>query len=458
MQEAGGRMQGTGGGQEGKTLVIALLALAIGTMLVTGLLYYVSTSQQAVNAAREQTTSRYSADAGVEHALWRVANQSAFRQTLVLSGTQFYTQVVNATTVAISVTQTITDPGSGGGSGGSQPVYAVRVEPNQAAFVLPSGSSYTYDLFVINAGRVDDTFVTSMTLRFDTQSGNVRWSVVVRKGSGAPLYSLGNFGPPKGVYTITTGVFDTTPLLAPGESEQYYVTVTKGVQGGKRDTLSVGFTACSVGAASQSPPQVVCGISWLYTNVESQNTPAISMDKIATPFTVVPGDYVTYTVICQNTGDGTADTIQIMDMLPGKTEAAFVVGSTSVTAGTVGYSNDGGATWGYVPVPDSMGLDSNVNAMRWTLTNIAPGISHTLAFAMRVNDPYTSTATLVRNEAQATWWKGGGQYGPTSATFNNPVTLPPVYRITSTAANTTIVAYARLVRGKVRILSWEFLP
>lgn len=444
--------------ESGKTLVIALLALAIGTMMVTGLLYYVSTGQRAVSAARQQITGRYSADAGVEHALWRIANQPAFRQALVLSGTQFYTQVVNATTVAISVTQTITDPGTGGGSGGSQPVYAVRVEPHQAAYVLPSGSVYTYDLFVINAGRVNDTFVTSMTLRFDTQSGNVRWWVRVRDGSGALVYSLNDYGPPKGVHTITTGVFDTTPLLAPGEFEQYYVSVEKGPQGGKGDTLRIGFTACSVGAASQSPPQVVCGVGWLNTNVESPNTPAISMDKVATPFTVGPGDYVTYTVVCQNTGDGTADTVRVVDTLPDKTEAAFVVGRTSVTAGTVSYSNDGGVTWGYIPVPDSRGLDSNVNAIRWTLTTIASGVSHTLVFAVRINDPYTSTTTVIRNEAQALWWRGGTQYGPTSATFNNPVILPPVYRITSAAANTTIMAHTRLVRGRVHVLSWEFLP
>lgn len=96
------------GSQEGKTLVIALLALAVGTMLVTGLLYYVSTSQRAVNAAREQTTSRYSADAGVEHAIWRLTNEAGFTQTITPDSPVTYTITINGQTVVITVTQVLT--------------------------------------------------------------------------------------------------------------------------------------------------------------------------------------------------------------------------------------------------------------------------------------------------------------------------------------------------------------
>ena len=94
--------------QDGKTLVIALLALAIGTMLVTGLLYYVSTSQRAVSATREQATSRYSADAGVEHALWRLTNEAGFTQTVTLNSPVTYTITINNQTVVITVTRVLT--------------------------------------------------------------------------------------------------------------------------------------------------------------------------------------------------------------------------------------------------------------------------------------------------------------------------------------------------------------
>jgi Tfp pilus assembly protein PilX len=94
--------------QDGKTLVIALLALALGTLLVTGFLYYVSTSQRAVSAAREQTVSRYSADAGAEHAIWRLTNEAGFTQTVTLSMPVTYTITINNQTVVITVTRVFT--------------------------------------------------------------------------------------------------------------------------------------------------------------------------------------------------------------------------------------------------------------------------------------------------------------------------------------------------------------
>ena len=94
--------------ESGKTLVIALLALAIGTMLITGLLYYVSTSQWAVSAAREQTASRYSGDAGVEHAIWRLTNEAGFTQTVALNSPVTYTITINGQTVVITVTGILT--------------------------------------------------------------------------------------------------------------------------------------------------------------------------------------------------------------------------------------------------------------------------------------------------------------------------------------------------------------
>jgi uncharacterized repeat protein (TIGR01451 family) len=445
--------------ESGQTLVIALVLLALATLLVTGLLYYASTSQQSTKAARRQITDLYSADAGVEHALWRIDNEPAFRQTVMLNGTQSYTQSINGNTVVISVTQSITSPAGGGGpGGGSLAVYGVWVEPDQAGFVLPSGSSHTYSLAVINAGRVNDSFETEMNLHFDTRSGNVRWSIQVRDGSGTLVYSLINYRPPQGLHTISTGVFDTTPSLDPGESEVYQVTVTKGTQGGRGDILEIEFIACSVGAAGESPPQTVCDASWLGTSVESQNTPAIGMSKSAWPLVVGPGDRIDYTVTCLNAGDGTADTVEVVDTLPDEAEAGFVVGSVSVGGGSISYSNDGGTTWTYTPTPDADGLDRAVDAIRWVLTNVAAGTSYDLSLAVQVNDPFTSTATLIRNAAQAIWWDGGTQYGPTSTTFNNPIVLPPIYQIYAASAETTILAYAEFDDGTLRILSWEFLP
>jgi hypothetical protein len=87
-------------GESGQAMVIALVALAIGVLLVAGFLYFVSTSQLTSRAAREQTTNRYSADAGVEHAIWRLTNEGGFTGT--------YTITINGETVVLTVTQVLT--------------------------------------------------------------------------------------------------------------------------------------------------------------------------------------------------------------------------------------------------------------------------------------------------------------------------------------------------------------
>jgi Tfp pilus assembly protein PilX len=101
-------LQSAIGNQEGKTLVIALLALAIGIMLVTGLLYYVSTSQRAVSAAREQTTSRYSADAGVEYGLWQLQYGGLTNTLTITDPVKVLTCTINGQTVVITVTRALT--------------------------------------------------------------------------------------------------------------------------------------------------------------------------------------------------------------------------------------------------------------------------------------------------------------------------------------------------------------
>lgn len=87
--------------ESGKTLVIALIIMAVATLLVGAFLYYVSTSQRVTTAAREQLTNHYSADAGVEDALWKLVNQPGFTQTLPYT----YTLEINGQTVVITVTQ-----------------------------------------------------------------------------------------------------------------------------------------------------------------------------------------------------------------------------------------------------------------------------------------------------------------------------------------------------------------
>lgn len=428
--------------EAGQALIIALLALAIGSLLVAVFLYCASTSQLTTKAAYEETRDRYSADAGVEHALWRIKNDSLFYDSLA-GDTQMYTRSINDTSVAISVTHT--NPGVE-----DLPPCDVRVEPQQASYVFRQGSTRTYDVFVINAGGVTSTFAVSMTFHFETQSGRIDWTVEVQESSGTTVYGPQTFSPDKGTSQTSVGIFDTTPQLTPGSAEPYSVIVSKGHPGGGGNSLDIEFTACC-----ESTP-AVCDSSWLGTSVQDANTPAIGMTKMATPFVVGHGDRITYTLVCENAGDAPADRVVVTDTLPAEMQARFVAASASCSDGTIAYSSDGGTSWDYTPVGDSEGLDGAVDAIRWELTDLPAGASEALTFSVQVNDPYTSTETTVPNQASASWWEGSERYGPTTAAFYNPVELLPRIRIAARAPNVAILAtIERDEDGQLYVLSWQ---
>lgn len=94
-------------GESGQALVIALIVLAVGVLLVAAFLYYVSASQRASRGAQEAVTDHYTADAGVEHAIWRLTYEPGFTQTVAAGSPVVYTITINGRTVVITVTQVV---------------------------------------------------------------------------------------------------------------------------------------------------------------------------------------------------------------------------------------------------------------------------------------------------------------------------------------------------------------
>ena len=84
----------------------------------------------------------------------------------------------------------------------------------------------------------------------------------------------------------------------------------------------------------------------------------------------IPGARVTYTLDLGNTGTGAADNVSIVDAIPANT--SFRVGSVT-SNGAVAYSNDGGVTWAYAPVPDVDGNDANVTHVQVNYALLAGG-------------------------------------------------------------------------------------
>ncbi len=121
--------------QEGQALPLALVAFAIGAVLVTPFLTIVSVNVIASRQTEEAIADRYSADAGMEWGLWRLKNDPAL-------------------TTSTTYTETPLQPTPTAINGDSFPTTEVR-------FVSGAGASNTYDLRSQRDGRIITARVTA---------------------------------------------------------------------------------------------------------------------------------------------------------------------------------------------------------------------------------------------------------------------------------------------------------
>ncbi|HEY7237027.1 MAG TPA: hypothetical protein VH539_22895 [Gemmatimonadaceae bacterium] len=124
--------------------------------------------------------------------------------------------------------------------------------------------------------------------------------------------------------------------------------------------------------------------------------PAITIGKVVNPGgTQLPGTDLTFTSAVTNVGTASAASLMVVDSIPTtvqfKLSSASAVLPAGVTA-AIEYSNNGGATWTYVPVSGgcaaTAGFDRCVNRIRWRLlaplSNAAPNNAGTLSFVARI--------------------------------------------------------------------------
>ncbi len=151
------------------------------------------------------------------------------------------------------------------------------------------------------------------------------------------------------------------------------VTANEGTEGTVTHTLTNTFTVFL-------PPDIIIAKTVITESDPVNNT---------TNPKAIPGAWKLYSITTTNQGFGTVDTnsIRITDPTPTNTEMfvgdlsgggspiVFVDGATSSAlsftfgglgngADDVAFSNDGGATWNYTPVPDANGYDANVTNIR----------------------------------------------------------------------------------------------
>ncbi|MBI4334614.1 MAG: hypothetical protein HY673_25445 [Chloroflexi bacterium] len=88
--------------ESGQITVLALLVLAVGAMVTVPALLNTRTALMSSRTYVGEAAERYSADAGIEHASWRLKNDSSFRSS-VESSAQTYTVNLNDRTITVKV-------------------------------------------------------------------------------------------------------------------------------------------------------------------------------------------------------------------------------------------------------------------------------------------------------------------------------------------------------------------
>ncbi len=208
----------------------------------------------------------------------------------------------------------------------------------------------------------------------------------VVEGSGADLdTTTGTYGP-GAINGVAQGT-DNTNRFA------FRVAAPPGVVLGTRltSTATIGGQTSEFGGNVT----VTAGPSLLVTKQSSTVSDPVNTTNPKS----IPGAVKLYTITVTNQGTGAVDnnSVLIIDNIPANTRmfvgnlgapgsgpVAFVNGSPSSAltwtytalnnlTDDLDFSNDAGATWSYVPVPDGAGFDAAVNAIRMRPKGVMPG-------------------------------------------------------------------------------------
>ena len=249
------------------------------------------------------------------------------------------------------------------------PYYNVAITPaTQSLTSLPTnGGTVTTNFTLQNIGAVSDVY-----------------DLFTSKNPGTVLTVVSITGT-----SITQGANpDSARRAALASAGTVTVTVTyriANVAVGTIDTLKL--TGRSVG----NPVKTSTGVL-----VVTVAKPVITIGKAVSPLgSPPPGTSLTYTSTLTNSGTASASSVAVVDSIPTTVDYKMASASATLPAGVtaaIEYSNNGGATWTYVPASGAcsapVGFDRCVNRIRWrllaALSSVAPNNQGTLSFISRI--------------------------------------------------------------------------
>jgi len=139
--------------ERGQSLPLAMLALALGTQIISPFLGHASSSLIGSRIYEQGITELYSCDAGVEHAIWRLTNGGLPDQLLNIGDNTTYQldETINGIAPSIAVTRLATsaevsvdDFESGGLSGGSNWLDAWHRNPDNPSYAKVTAKESPY--------------------------------------------------------------------------------------------------------------------------------------------------------------------------------------------------------------------------------------------------------------------------------------------------------------------------
>jgi len=245
------------------------------------------------------------------------------------------------------------------------------------------GDSETYQFTLTNTGNGSDTY--NLTSGTHTGTFTATGTTTYYSNAGCTTQITAPVGPIAQNGTTTFWMKATIPLTATNGQDSYDPAIATSVWDNTQTATATPDTHCQQGN--------------------------MVLTKTASNYAPVSGNTITFTILAQNTGLGTAKTITITDDLTAmNTIATFVSGSLTID----GHAESNPAS--YTPMVISSTSYSD-------LSDLAAGGSHTITFQMTVNGGVIDQTTKT-NTATVTSGPGGPYTGTPSTTPNIVVQAP----------------------------------
>ena len=163
--------------EKGQALPIALLVLAVGSLIIAPTLGQASSTLTGSRVYGQKITERYSADAGVEHAIWNLTNGDLASQLPDQSDSITYQMSETVNGVAPSITVTVDQiDGEGGSTGEITDAVIDTLEFDTVKGKTPGIINISGDVYAIAyAGDGDDGFLKTVEIATD---GTIADSVI----------------------------------------------------------------------------------------------------------------------------------------------------------------------------------------------------------------------------------------------------------------------------------------